>query len=150
MKVREGNMWSAYEECDLFCITTNGTVFNGKLVMGGGIALEAKKKFPGIDERFGEWITQVRQPYCLSFDVLSKIAAFQVKYDVNLPADLDLISKSTDRLIEWISTQNPGYKVHLNYPGIGLGNLVEVDVLPIVSKLPDSVTVWKYARTARR
>ena len=59
-----GNMWDAYGECDLFCITTNSTLTNDdRLIMGGGIAREALDRFPGIDLACGAAIKEYGTHY---------------------------------------------------------------------------------------
>ncbi len=45
-----GDMWTAYDDADLFLITTNSTLKkNGVLVMGRGIARQACDRCPGLD-----------------------------------------------------------------------------------------------------
>ena len=57
-----GNMWDAYPATDLFVITTNSFItaerfgHDERLVMGRGIALEARNRFPGIDNRLAKLI----------------------------------------------------------------------------------------------
>jgi hypothetical protein len=49
-----GDMWTAYTAADLFLITTNATITaRGALVMGRGIARQAKERFPGLDVALG-------------------------------------------------------------------------------------------------
>lgn len=44
---------------DVLCITTNGTLRkNGAAVMGKGCALEAKKRWPGIDDILGRLLLE--------------------------------------------------------------------------------------------
>lgn len=43
---RTGDMWSSYDEADLFLITTNATITTrGALVMGRGIARQANDAY---------------------------------------------------------------------------------------------------------
>jgi hypothetical protein len=69
---------------------------------------------------------------------------FQTKGDWRSPADLSLITYSARRLAEWLSN-NPGQEVHMAFPGVGLGDLEEGEVLevlePILGDLP--VTLYK-------
>lgn len=57
-KFKTGDMWSAYTAADLFLITTNSTLKKGNhaLVMGRGIARQAKERFPGLDITLGRHI----------------------------------------------------------------------------------------------
>ena len=55
---KHGDMWDSYDDVNMFCITTNNAIKkNGALVMGRGIAKEAKDRFPGLDLRLGSLIT---------------------------------------------------------------------------------------------
>ncbi len=56
---QKGDMWSAYPEADLFLITTNSTLQPGNiLVMGRGIAKQARERFPGLNKALGQQIAQ--------------------------------------------------------------------------------------------
>lgn len=142
-----GDMWQIYAQTDLFCITTNSTITkDDRLVMGRGIALQARDKLPGVDKYFGEQLKYHTQLYGLivieNFHP-QRIAAFQVKYHWRETADLDLIKFSTDKLNTYITKTKPS-RVDLNYPGIGNGKLSEADVFPIIVELPDCVHIWRF------
>ncbi|MCZ7671791.1 MAG: hypothetical protein M5U34_34010 [Chloroflexi bacterium] len=65
-----GNMWIPIV-ADLFLITTNSTLTRpNKLVMGRGIALQAKERFPGLDTALGRQIGTA----CGSYGGLEKTA----------------------------------------------------------------------------
>ena len=152
MELKIGDMWTVFDDVDLFCITTNETLTKrGALVMGAGIARQARDRFSGIDLRFGQLVANLDQPYgllVLPDYPAGKLAAFQVKHHFRSDASLDLIARSTKMLIDWCSI-HPEAKVALNFPGIGLGNLDEETVLPIIDKLPEQVQVWKYEKQSR-
>lgn len=146
---RKGDMWSVYEDADLFLITTNSAVTKeGVLVMGRGIALQANQRFPGLARALGQQILKT----CGSlgtYGVLissrwpeAKLGAFQVKIDPKQSASLALIQKSTTALCAWCK-EHPQASVHLNFPGIGYGGLLREEVLPIVEQLPETVCVWE-------
>lgn len=147
---RQGDMWSVYQEADLFLITTNATLKqNGTLVMGRGIARQARDRYLGLDLALGRRIYRV----CGSLGAYgllvsprwpaAKLGTFQVKYYYRQPADLDLIARSAEALAIWCEA-HPQAVVHLNYPGIGNGRLHPDDVWPIVARLPETVTLWRY------
>lgn len=148
MKIRHGDMWSVYESCDLFCITTNATVKrNGELVMGRGMALQAKQRIPFLAQTWGIRIATLgaqEKFYGLLLPRGSTVCAFQVKYRWYETADLELIRKSAEMLHYWME-DCPIIQVHLNFPGIGNGRLPEADVLPIFEKFDDRLTLWKTA-----
>ncbi len=55
MKETQGNIWEI--PCKFRVITTNGQVRkDGRLVMGKGIALQARERFPGIDVILGDMV----------------------------------------------------------------------------------------------
>ena len=152
---KTGDMWTAYAAADLFLITTNATItVQGALVMGRGIARQAKERFPGLDIALGGYI----QALCGNQGIYgllvgprwpaAKLGAFQVKQHYSQPASLKLIRRSTAALYAWC-TEHPDAIVHLNYPGIGYGRLRRENVLPIIAQLPDQVTIWEYPPLVR-
>lgn len=149
MRLARGDMWSAYDGADLFLVTTNGVVtHDGKLVMGAGIARQARNRFPGLDEALGKAALEAGAPYGLLVSPRwpkAKLGAFQTKGEWKEGASPALISASTHMLLEWCK-EHPTAQVHLNMPGVGLGGLPLEVVLPILEPLPDSVNVWEYAR----
>ncbi|MFQ5418876.1 MAG: hypothetical protein ACE5EY_00795 [Anaerolineae bacterium] len=145
-----GNMWLAYDDADLFVITTNAAIKrNGALVMGRGIARQARNRFPGLDVALGQQILSVcgnQGQYGLLVSPRwpeARLGAFQVKQHYSQPASLELIRHSTAALCAWC-IEHPTARVALNFPGIGNGRLRREDVLPIVAQLPDQVTIWEY------
>lgn len=150
MILETGNMWQMWGKTDLFCITTNSTVTkDGRLVMGRGIAQEARDTIRGLDERLGRMVGYSYRPYSLLIlndlvrerTLQEKFGAFQVKYSFSQPAETNIIAASAACLFLHIC-KNPNIRVDLNFPGVGYGNLPVCEVWPIVSKLPDNVHVW--------
>lgn len=146
-----GNMWTAYTAADLFLISTNSTLKKSShaLVMGRGIARQAKERFPGLDVALGRQL----QALCGNQGIYgllvsprwptAKLGAFQVKRHYSLPASLELIRRSTAALCAWCA-DHPDAQVALNFPGIGNGRLCREAVLPIIAQLPAQVTVWEF------
>ena len=161
MFLREGNMWDEFAHSDLFLITTNSTVkMNGTLVMGRGIAAQAKVRFPGLDKQLGSWITNMNlrdSIYGLAVSGMwpnKKLGMFQVKTAWQGSADLRIINKSAEMLEKWCATQAFGSElfptgrpiVNMNFPGIGNGRLEYRRVLPLLKRLPDNVHIWTGTR----
>jgi hypothetical protein len=157
-------MWSVWEQAGLFLITTNAsTRADGRLVMGAGIARQARDRFPGLDARLGDVVACLAQDkvafshrgreyhfWSPGYHTLvspdwpqARPGLFQVKQRFCDPASLDLIERSVGMLCWWCQ-QHPEAQVHLNFPGIGNGRLAQDDVLPLIGELPDSVHVWQY------
>ena len=158
-----GDMWTTFTETDLFLITTNATIKrNGALVMGRGIARQARDRFPGLDAALGKQIKNVcgspsarfrsgQGQYGLLVSPRwpkAKLGAFQVKWHYSQPASLELIRHSVATLCAWC-TAHPDALVALNFPGIGNGRLCREDVLPILRQLPEQVVIWEYPPAGR-
>ena len=152
---RLGNMWTAYTAADLFLVSTNSTIRqDGALVMGQGIACQAKERFPGLDAALGRQI----QALCGNQGIYgllvsprwpaAKLGAFQVKQHYSQPASLELIRRSTAALCAWC-IKHPTTTVVVNFPGIGNGRLRREVVLPIIVQLPDQVTIWEYPQAGK-
>lgn len=151
MKLKYGNLWDTTDPVIL--VTANSYITkDGRLVMGRGAALELKNLIPGFDFRAGERLLGScghLGKYGVEFfsynyaDGLALLGIFQVKYNFKDRADLDLIKYSTDKLLsKWVELVDKGYDaISMNFPGIGYGGLNFEDVLPIVSVLPDNVTL---------
>jgi hypothetical protein len=150
MILMKGDMWSAWDEADLFLITTNSTLRqSGHLVMGRGVARQARDRFPGLDLSLGDQIATG----CGSGGVYgllvsprwprAKLGAFQVKRHWAHPAELGLIWLSVNSLIRW-DMGYPGHTIHLNFPGIGNGGLSADEVMPLIEALPNNVYVWRF------
>jgi len=145
MILEKGDMWSVFGKTDLFLITTNPIVRkDGAVVMGRGIALEAKKRFPKLPYDFGMGYPGITSTGHIGVYDGQLVGFFMVKYHWREEAKLNVIENSVNELCEWISRYD---RVDLNFPGIGNGKLKREDVLPIIEVLPDNVHVWEYSNT---
>lgn len=151
MIIKYGDMWSRFEEVDHFYITTNATIRkDGALVMGRGIARQAKQRLKGIDFLLGREIQNVGELYGLiRAGSPTPVGGFQVKYHWSDKADPALIAYSAIKLREE-ALRFADQSFCLNYPGIGNGRLRVAEVAPILEVLPDNVEVWAYDRNQLR
>lgn len=130
-----GNLWTY--PADVRVITTNGTIKNnGECVMGRGCALEATKLIPGIAKGLGRLIKD-HGNHC---HILTKdgdfgkgtwLVSFPVKHNWYEPADINLIRRSAEELIDLIDPIYPndeGHVIVLPRPGCGNGRLLWEDV----------------------
>ncbi len=149
MKLVQEDLWA--QPADLFVVTTNG-VLNKRnaLVMGKGAALEAKQRYPGIDAIAGAEILKGYPSAALFGDVVyiygfiglqdPRVGLFQTKFHWRGVSDLELIEAAT--IIMGKHIRSTGVEnVRMNFPGINNGKLSKEVVLPIIERLPDSVTV---------
>lgn len=135
------DLWSI--PADAVVITTNGDVnAAGRAVMGRGCALEAKKRFPGIDltlavklKCYGNHtriLKIVGDPCERTFPLI----AFPVKHRWHEYADLELIERSTRELVR-IADRNGYSTIAMPRPGCGNGKLQWKIVRPIIEDLLD-------------
>lgn len=150
MQIKIGNLWDSTD--DYILVTTNAFIKkNGCLVMGRGAAKDVATADPYFPYLAGQCILGGSYPKhprtgvsIYGVILVNRIGLFQVKYNWWEEADLDLIKMSTDELMTLLNSGPLINKtVSMNYPGIGNGRLKEVDVYPIIQRLPDSVTVYK-------
>jgi hypothetical protein len=150
MILERGDMWSIFGETGAFVITTNPIArSDGAIVMGRGIALQAKNRFPHLPGDFGTRLHErALSKQSLNFGKIgtydhTNIYFFMVKAHWRDPADLKIIKRSTTLLKE-LAESKPKRRFDLNFPGIGNGNLPREAVLPIVSTLPNNVHIWEF------
>jgi len=144
---RQGDMWARYPLVDHFFITTNAVIDKkGALVMGAGIALEVKNRFPRIEVEAGKRVTTIKD-YNDYYGVLAgiggtKIGLFQVKKHWKQDADINLIRAST-RELHTLANKEKDCLFVLNYPGIGYGKLSKHIIQPIIDILPNNIEIWE-------
>ena len=146
-----------WKPADLIIVTTNGYINkNGQLVMGRGAAKQAVEYYnylPGIAAskimKVGTMLGNNVYEYFFiarilkTSDNFNQIGLFQVKHRFDEHADLRLIRESSTSL-EWYAKEFPDLDIRMNFPGIGFGGLTKKQVLPILSSLPNNVTICHY------
>jgi len=143
MKELVGDIWDYHRKGHWIVITTNGTLnTKGEAVMGKGIALQAKQKFPGLPSELGKQIKGCGLPYGeytqgnnLKVFHQYKVITFPVKHNWWEKADLLLIEESS-RQLQTACHGNQDVK-YLVRPGCGNGQLDWKDVKPILEKYLD-------------
>lgn len=149
-----GDIWDHVDDFDAVVITTNGFVKqNGEAVMGRGIALEAKDRYPWLPKSLGVWLQTAGnivgiwpigqgQKYIITFPVKPSYGpngepGWRVK------ANLNLIRDSLFYLVRYVDDYEIN-KIIMPRPGCGNGGLKWEDVQPIVNKyLDDRFTVME-------
>jgi len=135
MKEITGDIWDYHDKGNWIVITTNGTVRkDGACVMGRGVALEAKNRFPKLPYLIGDKIKRDGL-WTWAFPDY-RIISLPVKYNWYEKATLELIEDKIVRLVGIVdfSKVKPIYLVR---PGCGNGGLDWRDVKPILEKYLD-------------
>lgn len=137
MKYVHGNLWDYHRDGPV-CITTNGVIKkDNQLVMGAGIALQAKMRFPNL-------------PYKLANMVLAygnrvfhmdeeNLFSFPTKNDWKDKSDIDLIVRSCKQLVEIADNLHLSQplRVYLPKPGCANGQLSWPVVNRVISDILD-------------
>lgn len=140
MREVEGDLWAFHAAGHWVVITTNGTVrHDGACVMGRGIALQAKERFPDLPYALGDRLRQ-HGNRVFAFPRW-RIFTFPVKDAWSDRASLPLIRASIEQLIVHADSRRLS-EVYLVRPGTGNGRLAWKDVRPaLASKLDDRFVV---------
>lgn len=158
MVLINGDIWESKD--NIIAITTNGVIThnNPVLVMGAGIALQAKSRYLNLPKLAANAILSDRRtevfPGGFLYGFLPvfidgvTIGLFQTKLDWREKAKLSLIGYSVQRLNAYID--KTGITVSLNFPGVGFGGLDVAAVYPIISDLSDKVTIYQKWQPAQK
>lgn len=126
MREWRGDIWLGLQapNIDAICITTNGIVKrDGKLVMGAGIAGQARDRFLGIDAAAGALVKQNGNCTQILHTVNeTALVALPTKNHWRDPSPLDLVLRSLQQLVV-LTDQNGWNRVLLTRPGCGNGGL---------------------------
>lgn len=122
----KGDIFTMFEsgEYDAICITTNGIIKkDGSAVMGAGVALEAKKRFKGIEFRLAKCLnTGGNRVYRLGTTSNGSVISFPTKHHYKNKSDIELIKTSSRQLMELIDEKGFN-KVLITPMGCGNGGL---------------------------
>lgn len=136
MKTVVGNLWDI--EADFRGIPTNGYVTKaGDAVMGRGVALQAKERFHGLEGILGMAISNYGNKVHFFGP---RLFSFPVKHHWRMPASVELIRQSVQELKN-VAERLPTQTFAIPLVGTGNGRLAPEVVWPLLSELPDNVTV---------
>lgn len=142
MKLRAGNFWKSQDLVLLVCC--NCAVIDDTLLMVKGAPKELLNRFPGINKHFGKAIEATCGSfgdYGVMIDTrgtgFKRYGIFQTRYTEDEMDDLNVLKYSTGLLIDYLKVEK--CTVSLTMPNGGLPMDL---VIPVLAKLPDSVTVW--------
>ena len=151
MILEKGNMWSVFDKTDIFMITTNPVCrMDGAVVMGRGIALEAKTRYPSLPYDFGKVLKNLHPEIDQQFVGPigeydgTPIWYFMVKDHWRQEASLSIVASSCFYLKNgFVGLKDK--RIDLSFPGIGNGKLPRDSVLYLLEDLPDNIHIWEYA-----
>ena len=130
-----GNIWKMHAQGSWVVITTNSSVTQqGLAIMGKGVALQAKQKFPKLPMELGRQIL-LHGNLTYAFGKY-QVITLPVKRAWHEPADPELIQSSCEALVT-LATSLSLSEVYLVRPGCGAGGLIWADVKPIIQPLLD-------------
>ncbi len=133
MKQITDNIWKA--KGNWIVIPTNGYVNKlGECVMGRGLALQAKSRYPKLALELGTLI-EMNGNHCFLLRPYHLIS-FPVKPVWWVKASLELIEHSTKELISLVNKSNE-IGILLPLVGCGNGKLQREQVLPILNRYLD-------------
>jgi len=142
MKQATGNLWTF--PADARCITTNGAVTkSGLAVMGRGVAAQAKERWPGLPGILGELLQERGNHVADLWKPTGRplLVSFPVKHSWRQPADLALIERSCNELMD-LADRIGLRNIALPRPGCGNGGLDWAQVGPAIAPLlDDRVTI---------
>lgn len=125
-----GDFWTI--QGDLRCITTNGALRkNGNAIMGKGIALEARRRYPDLEIRLGKLVRMYGNHV---FHLEGGLISFPTKHHWKQDGDIGLIKRSAQELVSLLES-SPAKRVLLTRPGCGSGNLHWTGVKPIIQEI---------------
>ena len=133
-----GDLWSY--PADYRVVTTNGVVreSTGELIMGKGVALEARKRFPGLPAKLGRWVTLYGSRCFLCRE--EGLISFPTKYHWADLSSIQLIMESARQIVA-IADKYDILSVAMPRPGCGNGGLTWDFVRRYLVDLDDRFTV---------
>jgi len=148
MELKKGDMFSRKNIEPIFFTANSVVTKDGRLVMGAGAALDAKKAFPNSDKDFGALVKAygIKTDNGLRFGVLwsrkRMLGAFQTKYHWKENSDMDLIFYAAIMLSGF--SRRVGM-LNVNFPGINYGGLQRSEVLEVIQDIwkTDPIVVWE-------
>ena len=137
MKQGLGDIWR-WPGADVRVITTNGDIKkDGTAVMGRGVALEAKKLFPGVESKFAKLLTENgNHVQVLGTNASFSLVAFPTKHHWTENSSISLILQSCREIVE-LADKYSWKRIVLPRPGCGNGGLDWKKVQPHIEKILD-------------
>ena len=142
MNTVTGDIWCVANPNDFVVIPTNGIVkANGELVMGAGLAKQARDRVPGCASYFGTLVRNSgNHVYRMHRAGKPKLVSFPTKNHYRDPSTIQLISRSAVELNELAHTLPTG-RFLLPMVGTGYGGLKWVKVKQTIDLIIDAPNI---------
>lgn len=132
----QGDLWEI--PADARVVTTNGIVMrDGRLIMGGGCALEAAQRYPDMPKRLGMLVTHWGNHSYVMEEEDNIVISMPTKHHVKDPSDPDLIVRSAKEMVLHANEYHLN-RVLVPRPGCGLGGLLWEDVKVLLAPIFDN------------
>ena len=130
MQLVKGNLWYWHGLGKHVGITTNADINRRQeLVMGRGVALEAKRRFPDLAVTLANHVIHHGNVPC--YVAKDRLFTVPVKQHYLAKAEISIILRSLSILDEILVTLVIS-EVYIPMPGCGAGGLKREDVLPVI------------------
>lgn len=144
MRESFGDIWelAGSKPLPIVCVTTNLQVSNtGRAIMGAGIALEAREKFPGLDKVYGRNLAKNRSAFFMGawsdeYGLKYTLIMFPTKdhwRDNSIPKLIVQSAIDLTVMVDALGLQD----IHLPRPGCGMGGLKWENVKPLLDEIMD-------------
>jgi hypothetical protein len=131
-----GNIWTFHTQGNVIVIPTNGTVTReSRAVMGRGLALQTRYKYPRLPLALGRLLTSEGNS-CYYFPEY-KVITFPTKHEWWQESQLDLIVFSCGQLVGLLGRKPSIGSAYLPRVGCGFGGLSWKDVKPALQECLD-------------
>jgi O-acetyl-ADP-ribose deacetylase (regulator of RNase III) len=128
-----GDLWKYPAQYRAFL--TNGIVTkDGLLVMGAGVAKQAKERYPHLPAALGRMVKALgNRPFLMEAEGL---ISFPTKHNWRDQSDVELIRRSAVKVVDLVDRVR-ARSVAMPRPGCGLGNLDWADVKKVIGPILD-------------
>lgn len=141
----QDDLWKLNAQGQVVCVTTNGITKTygpekGQAVMGAGVALQAKLRYPNLPLELGSLLV-VAGNHVYWFPKY-RLFTFPTKNDYRDKSTLELIAQSARELVQLVEEQKIldtyGHgQIYLPRPGCSNGGLDWKDVCPVLEEILD-------------
>lgn len=148
MRLEKGDMMTALESSDLFCVSSNSNVRrDNTLPLGHGVAERLELRFPGLSKMCGERIVALSAiERCYNFATVQTegylIGLLQTRIHWRENPGVWIIEESLKQLDDYVRI-NRLQNVHVELPGLDQGFIVREAILSLIAPFTEKVTFWE-------